>query len=89
MSIESLVREIREAVRHLDVQDTLNVRTSSSSRDFPITVEGHEWKGLPMGQISHDPELVADYLQNQGWQFQDADRSGIYLVKDETIARFC
>jgi len=88
--VQALVNEIKRAARVLDVDpDSFDIHTSTSERDFPITVMGHEWGSLPIGEVSRSTSIIADYLQNEGWEMTDADRSGVYLTKNDIVVRFC
>ena len=88
--VQALIDEIKRAAEAVSVNpDLFDIHTSTSERDFPITVMGHEWKYLPMGVISKSASLIADNLQEAGWEMVDADRSGIYLTKNDIVVRFC
>lgn len=87
---QALIKEIKEAAKLLNIDpNSFDIHTSTSKRDFPITVMGEEWKHLPMGMTSENTNLIAGYLRNIGWKMVDADRSGTYLEKDSITIRFC
>lgn len=95
MSRASIITSIRHIAERLGLVEGEDFTFYPSEVEGLVEVGGSSWKTSPMGSITRAAEMFSEYLYDpetgksrEGFEFTDADRSGVYFSKGGCTVRF-